>query len=196
MANPSSATRRPFVVAMVLGTALSAMPAAHAQSAQTAPNERTISDVSRYCTACWRNARLPVSSWNDCTQEVFRRLLERVPTAAWGQMFREESDERREFVRAIDAVKKREQRARKWSGSLDGVADRYDRDPLAEEREQVTRAAAELLTPRQRRILQMSFEGWSVQEMARELTVPAERISDEKYKAIHKLRSHLADQEA
>ena len=41
----------------------------------------------------------------------------------------------------------------------------------------------------------MSFEGWSVQEMAEELRLPAERVSDEKYKAIRKLREHLAEQE-
>src|SRR5262249_31070174 len=69
---PSShKSRRPYVVAMVLGTALSALPAA-----QAAPPERAVTDISRYCTACWRNAHLPPSSWNDCTQEVFRRLLE------------------------------------------------------------------------------------------------------------------------
>ena len=35
-----------------------------------------------------------------------------------------------------------------------------------------------------------------MQEMAEELAVPAERVSDEKYKAIRKLREHLAMQEA
>jgi RNA polymerase sigma factor (sigma-70 family) len=176
---------------MVLGTALSALPAA-----QAAPPERAVTDISRYCTACWRNAHLPPSSWNDCTQEVFRRLLERLPTDAWGRMLNDDGDERREFVRAIDAVKKREQRARKWSGSLDGVADRRDQDSdrLADEREQVRQAAADLLTPRQQRILQMSFEGWSVQDTARELNLSAERVSDEKYKAVRKLRAHLAEE--
>jgi hypothetical protein len=37
----------------------------------------------------------------------------------------------------------------------------------------------------------MSFEGWTVQDMAGELGIPAERVSDEKYKAIRKLRQHL-----
>jgi hypothetical protein len=43
--------------------------------------------------------------------------------------------------------------------------------------------------------LQLSFEGWSVQEMASTLKTPAERISDEKYKAIRKLREHLCPAE-
>jgi hypothetical protein len=41
----------------------------------------------------------------------------------------------------------------------------------------------------------MSFEGWAVQDMADELQLPAERVSDEKYKAIRKLREHLCRDE-
>ena len=194
MAKHSPTSRRPYVVAMVLGTALSAFPAGEGRAAAVAPAERTISDISRYCSACWRNARLPVTSWNDCTQEVFRRLLERVPADDWQRLLVPDGEERREFVRAIDAVKKREQRARKLSGNLDGVADSREREEsrLADAREEVRQAAAELLTPRQQRILQMSVEGWSVQDMARELALSAERVSDEKYKAVRKLREHLA----
>ena len=54
--------------------------------------------------------------------------------------------------------------------------------------------AKNLLTQRQQSILQLSFEGWSVQEVGRKLDLPPERVSDEKYKAIRKLRAHLADQ--
>src|SRR6266699_2680686 len=105
------------MMAMLLGTALSTL--------------------SRYCTVCWRNARLPADSWNDCTQEVLCRLLQRVPTDAWDRALKAESDEHREFVRAIDAVKKRTQRSKKWSSqALDFVADRKDgqRVRLSDER--------------------------------------------------------------
>jgi RNA polymerase sigma factor (sigma-70 family) len=106
--------------------------------------------------------------------------------------------ERREFLRAIDAVKKRAQRARKPGRNLDGLADRAElrRRDLDEQRARVSEAAVELLTPRQQRILQMSFEGWSVAETAAELNLPAERVSDEKYKAVRKLRAHLVESEA
>ncbi len=187
--------KRPYVMAMVLGTALSvpAAPgqAATAQTAQT--TEKAIDHMSRYCATCWRNARLPFDSWNDCTQEVFRRLLERVPSDAWNRALRPEGDERREFLRAIDTVKKRTQRARKYSAAIDGVADPREasRSELREEREIVRRAAVEVLSPRQQRIMQLSFEGWTVQEMSEELRLSAERVSDEKYKAIRKLQNHL-----
>jgi RNA polymerase sigma factor (sigma-70 family) len=184
------------VVAAVLGAALTAFGSGAARA--DAPADKAVSDMGRYCTTCWRNARLPVDSWSDCTQEVFSRMLERVPADAWDQVLKGEGDERREFLRAIDAVKKRTQRARKWTGSLDGVADRrelHDRHAAAD-RAAVDEAAAEVLTPRQQRILQLTCEGWLVQEMAQELKLPAERVSDEKYKAVRKLRAHLCREDA
>ncbi|HEY7312450.1 MAG TPA: sigma-70 family RNA polymerase sigma factor [Gemmataceae bacterium] len=190
-----SVSKRPYVVAVVLGTALTVYaPGGQAATVDTPQaTAQAIADMSRYCATCWRNARLPMDSWTDCTQEVFRRLLERVPADAWNQVLRGEGEERREFLRAIDTVKKRTQRARKFSPAVETVADRREpyRGELREDREVVRQAAAEVLTPRQQRILQLSFEGWSVQEMSEELRLPVERISDEKYKAIRKLRTHL-----
>jgi RNA polymerase sigma factor (sigma-70 family) len=194
---PPSRSRRPYIVAMALGAALTALgpQAADAHVAET--TGRAVNDMGRYCTTCWRNARLPIDHWGDCTQEVFSRMLERVPTDAWTRVLQDEGEEHREFLRAIDAVKKRTQRARKAVGSLDGVADRRELHTrfVEDERAAVREAAEEVLTARQQRILQMSCEGWSVQEMADELQLPPERVSDEKYKAVRKLRSHLTGDE-
>jgi RNA polymerase sigma factor (sigma-70 family) len=192
-----STSKRPYMVAMALGAALTAFgPAAGVQARETAT--RAVADMGRYCTTCWRNARLPIDSWGDCTQEVFTRLLERVPTHAWDRVLGDEGDERREFLRAIDAVKKRTQRARKWSGSLEGVADRRELHSraTADERAAVREVAEEVLTARQQRILQLSCEGWSVHEMANELQLAPERVSDEKYKAVRKLRACLSTEES
>jgi RNA polymerase sigma factor (sigma-70 family) len=184
------------MVAMVLGTALSALgPNAALATEVRDTTVRTVNDLSRYCTTCWRNARLNPSCWNDCTQEVLSRLLERVKPDAWSRVLQDEGDERREFLRAIDTVKKRSQRSRKWSSAaIETAPDRHSAPErsLAEDRETVRQAAKEVLTPRQQRILQMSLEGWQVHDIARELRTGAERVSDEKYKAIRKLRSHLA----
>jgi RNA polymerase sigma factor (sigma-70 family) len=185
-AMPRSVSSRAGLMAVVLGTALSAFPAA--------AEARTVGDLSRYCNACWRNARLDPGCWGDCTQEVFCRLLERVPTASWDAVLHAEGEERREFLRAIDAVKKRTQRQRRWAATTPETIADY-RLPgerrRAEDRQTVERAAVELLSPRQQAILRLSFEGWSVQEMAEELRTSPERVSDEKYKAIRKLRAHL-----
>src|SRR5262249_7909989 len=100
---------RRTMMAVVLGAA----PSTLGGSSETGSSD-TLNDLSRYCTACWRNARLPADLWSDCTQEVFIRLLERVPMNVWDRSLADEGDERREFLRAIDAVKKRVQRSKKW----------------------------------------------------------------------------------
>ncbi len=194
--SPPTPSRKPrYVVAMVLGSALTALgPASATAAGAAAPTARAVNDISRYCTACWRNARLHPDCWTDCTQEVFCRLLERVTPDAWDRVLAAEGEERRELVRAIDTVRKRTQRARRYApADVEAVADRRDGHDrrLADDRDAVRQRAAELLTPRQQRVLQLSFEGWSVADIAAELRVPAERVSDEKYKAIHKLRAHF-----
>lgn len=183
-----------YLMAVVLGSALTTLAAAAPASVPDL-EPRAVNDICRYCTVCWRNARLSPDSWTDCTQEVFCRLMERVSPAAWNRVLDQDSAERLEFLRAIDAVKKRSQRSRKWAGNaVEDVPDgRGPQDrTLADEREVVRLAAEEVLSQRQQQIMQWSFEGWSVQEIATRLDVPAERVSDEKYKAIRKLRTHLS----
>ena len=187
-ASPGSRPRR-MVVAMMLGTALSSFGAAPAQA-----SAKTVTDISRYCTACWRNARLPADCWSDCTQDVFVRLLERLPAESWERVLRWDGDERREFVRAIDAVKKRAQRTRHYAAwPADGVADqRGSIDQVAaDKRESLALAAEKSLSPRQRAILSDVVCGYSVPEIAERLATTPERVSDEKYKAIRKLRDIL-----
>jgi RNA polymerase sigma factor (sigma-70 family) len=185
-------TRRRAMMAMVLGTALAALGPSSRAAEDVSPG--AVNDISRYCTACWRNARLPADRWGDCTQDVFERLLERVPTARWDAVFAAEGDERQEFLRAIDTVKKRVQRDRQRTVRMhDDVQDRRSpRDQeLNEERDLLRYAAAQTLSRRQQRIVLRTCEGWSVAEIAHEMGLPPARVSDEKYKAIHKLQTHF-----
>src|SRR5581483_12249783 len=90
--------RQPAVAMMVLGTALALSPAGTAAEAVRGEREtRAVADLDRYCTACWRNARLPADLWGDCTQDVLQRMLERVPTQSWPRALRQEGNERSEF---------------------------------------------------------------------------------------------------
>ena len=195
MSKPKKANRRPYMVAMVLGTALSALGSTPAAVAEAPATLRAVADMSRYCTTCWRNARLRPDCWGDCTQEVLYRMLERVTPEAWDHALKNDGEERREFLRAIDTVKKRSQRQRRPLGiPLDSFADRNELHErrLAEDRDTVRQAAKELLSERQQRIIQLSLEGWSVHDIAAEMRTGPERVSDEKYKAIRKLREYLA----
>lgn len=190
---PNATTRtRAVMAAVVLGTALTAAPELSATPASVPP--AAVDDITRYCQACWRNARLPADRWQDCTQQVFIRLLERVSPESWPNVLKDlESTERREFVRAIDAVKKRTQRTRSTVPYLAEVADRNDRisNEVKDQREAVNAVAVSVLSPRQRQIVELSFGGWAIPEIADELGTSPERISDEKYKAVQKLRTYF-----
>lgn len=179
-----------MMVAVVLGTALAG---SQTSAAGAAPTAKAVTDISKYCQTCWRNARLPADRWQDCTQEVFIRLLERIGTDRWGSVLvDDETAERREFLRAIDAVKKRTQRARKFTTLMpDQPERRMVNNAAKDDREAVAKAASEVLSPRQRRLLDLTADGWTVPEIATELGTTVERVSDEKYKAIKKLQHYF-----
>src|ERR1022692_3919873 len=184
--------RRPYLMAVVLGTALAALGTeASADAGEISP--KAINNISRYCTACWRNARLPQDQWQDCTQEVLTRLLKNLPASAWEQVLANETEERREFIRAIDAVKKRYQRGRWQSAVLpELVSDGRDEQARDrnDERDAVQSAAQRVLSDRQQHILRLLCDGHNVADIASEMSMSPERVSDEKYKAIQKLRTY------
>ncbi|MBX9677350.1 MAG: sigma-70 family RNA polymerase sigma factor [Gemmataceae bacterium] len=185
-------SRRPgAMMAMFIGAALTVSPS-HAEAAPEA-----IQGLSRYCTSCWRNAGVPVDRWVDCTQEVMVRLLERVPVGGWPEILDDrEGDSHREFVRAIDTVKKRVQRERRFRNVDERpVSDsRIENERrLDEQRQLVEHASRQVLTGRQQQILQRTGEGFGIGDIAKELGTTPDRISDEKYKAIRKLRVYLED---
>src|SRR5262249_11324866 len=139
-------------------------------------------------------ARLPQDQWNDCTQEVLARLLQNLPGNSWDKALAGETDERREFVRAIDAVKKRYQRGRWQNADMpELVADRSDEDvrDRKDQRDALELAAQRVLSERQRRILTLLCDGHNVTDIATELAMSPERVSDEKYKAIKKLQGYF-----
>jgi len=178
----------PTAVAFVIGLA-----ALTAQASET----DLVRDIQRYCTVCWRNARLDPRLWDDCTQEVCCRLL----TKARGgqldltQVLAEDTPDRRELVRAIDMVRKRVQRTKRFQ-TLDGFTTpssnldqrQRDRIELGEILESARRA---VLSSRQDRIIELWMRGWTVPEIGAELDLPLTRVSDEKYKALRKLEQHL-----
>ncbi|MBX6314892.1 MAG: sigma-70 family RNA polymerase sigma factor [Isosphaeraceae bacterium] len=180
---------RPAAMALVMGLA-----ALTAQASET----DLVRDIQRYCTACWRNARLDPNLWEDCTQEVCCRLLGK---ARAGQLdlnlvLAEDTPERRELVRAIDMVRKRVQRSRRYQPLDDVTAPNCDlsqRDRDRQELGEILEAARQaVLTERQDRIVELWTRGWTVPEISEALNLPVARVSDEKYKALRKLERHLA----
>ncbi len=156
-----------------------------------------VRDIQRYCTVCWRNARIDPGVWDDCTQEVCVRLLTKARAGDLDltQVLGEETPERRELVRAIDMVRKRVQRARRSVMLTDdqpgtvsgGHADRLELGDL------LLSARRAVLSDRQDSIIEHWMRGWTVPEIAERLSLPVARVSDEKYKALRKLQRYLSD---
>ena len=157
-----------------------------------------VRDIQRYCTVCWKNARLDPGVWDDCTQEVCCRLLGK---ARAGQLdlnlvLADDTPERRELVRAIDMVRKRVQRSKKHQPLDEQYTPGPDLDQRHRNRQElgeILEAARQaVLTPRQDRIVELWTRGWSVPEIGEAMKMPVARVSDEKYKALRKLENHLA----
>jgi RNA polymerase sigma factor (sigma-70 family) len=157
-----------------------------------------VRDIQRYCTACWRNARLDPGVWDDCTQEVCCRLLSKARAGELdlNLVLADDSQERRELVRAIDMVRKRVQRAKRFQLLDEHVLPSTDHDERTRYRQELGEileaARRAVLTPRQDRIVELWTRGWTVPEIAQSLDMPLPRVSDEKYKALRKLERQLA----
>ncbi len=162
-------------------------------SARASASEmQAIDQIQRYCTTSWRNAGIDQQDWPDCTQQALVELLERVSRARLTVAIdNNESTERRELNRTVWRTIQRWRRSPRWAeyreGAAEGVGDRHD-----DAWEEVMSVARQNLTPRQHRILALTRDGWRVSEIAGELHISPARVSDEKYKAICKLRHHLA----
>lgn len=190
---PSAKLRRagagPAAMALVMGLA--------ALTSQASEGD-LVRDIQRYCTACWRNARLDPGLWEDCTQEVCCRLLGK---ARAGQLdlnlvLSDDTPERRELIRAIDMVRKRVQRTKKYQALDEQITPGSDLDARDRERQELgellENARRAVLTERQDRIVEMWTRGWTVPEISDSLAIPVARVSDEKYKALRKLERYLA----
>ncbi len=183
--------RRTAPAAMALVVSLAALTA-------SASETELVRDIQRYCTVCWRNARLDPGLWDDCTQEVCVRLLGK---ARAGQLdlnlvLAEEGPERRELIRAIDMVRKRVRRTRKTQSFDETNAPVSDVDQRHRNRlelgEILHKARNESLTARQNRILDLWLDGSTVPEISDILGMSVARVSDEKYKALRRLERCLA----
>jgi len=180
---------RPTAMALVIGLA-----ALTAQATET----DLVRDIQRYCTACWRNAHLDPGLWDDCTQEVCCRLLDK---ARAGQLdlnlvLADDTTERRELVRAIDMVRKRVQRSKRHQPFDEQTSPGSDLDRRHREQQElgeILEAARQaVLSDRQDQIVELWTRGWTVPEIGEKMKLPVARVSDEKYKALRKLERYLA----
>ncbi len=186
----------PSTSAKTLSLAACAVAMAATVSTTQAQDTAAIDSMQRYCMTSWRNAGINQQDWEDCTQEAITLMLERVSRSRLAQAMRSgESPERRELNRSIWCTAQRWRRRPKHV-SLEACdsMERSAQDPTHETKESLDSAmalAGDCLTPRQQAIISMYRDGWSIREIADELDISSARASDEKYKAVRKLRQRL-----
>ncbi len=185
--------------ALVLVTALlgGQMVAREAAASHTSAVDGAVEQLQRYCTTCWKNARVPRAEWSDCTQQVFAELLGVVPARRLDAVFRSaDSEERRHAERAIWRIGKRIARSwRQRPASLSGIA-WTPRRLISREADgpalgDILDLAGPVLSPRQHDILRRLADGDSIRGIAQALNVAPARVSDEKYRAIVRIRELL-----
>lgn len=167
--------------------------AATVGNASATDEAAALESIQRYCLASFRNAGIAQQDWSDCSQQVMVCLLERVSRKGLvNAIDNESSTERRELNRSIWCVVQRWRRAAKHVSleehEITAAAYQTPHDTATERINELLTSAANCLSDRQRTILSMCKDGWSVSEIADELGISPARASDEKYKAIRKLR--------
>ena len=86
--------------------------------------------IQAYCTRSWMNAGINRQEWEDCTQDVYLRLLDSLSRERLLRAIEDsESDERRELNRAIWATSQRRRRAHRHSPLADDLSRETESDP-------------------------------------------------------------------
>jgi len=190
---PTSPTNRNLKLAACAVAFAAAMGGSHST---TASELETIDKIERYCTVSWRNAGISQQEWDDCTQQALVELLDRMSREGLSEAIGNvESHERRELNRTVWRTVqrwRRRPRPQSFEESWNGERQNVPRsDEMANAWEQIASVSESSLSDRQQTILAMMRDGWRVSEIAEELQITQARVSDEKYKAIVKLRSVL-----
>lgn len=163
-----------------------------------------LSQLDRYLGRSWARAGLASQTHDDCTQAVYTSLLQSWGRPAFDRMLAEvgtfgiretlsrETVQGPEFFRAIDTVKKRAQREKTYTSldSADPVVSARD-DDSEDWRGALQEAIVNTLNPREAALIHATLKGESPAEIAQQWGMAPKTISNEKTRAIQKLREAL-----
>lgn len=166
-----------------------------------------LGQLTRYLSRAWARAGIAPQQFEDCTQAVYETLLTNLGRDGFDhlaadvgrmgvrQVLNRESSDGPDFFRAIDMVKKRTQRERAFS-SLDEhyaeLSDQTGQDGAsADWRSTLDEAIEETLSPREARLIRETLLGKTPAEIAQEWGMAPKTVSNEKTRALQKLREAL-----
>jgi len=166
------------------------------------------SQLNRYLGRTWFRAGIAPQQHDDCSQAVYVSLLQNlgrrrfdllvgeIGTVGIRDVLSRETAEGPDFFRAIDAVKKRAQREKTFV-SIDAI-DLVGPDSRAEGsaywRGALEEAIEQSLSPREAQLVHETLLGKTPAEIAEAWGVAPKTISNEKSRAIQKLREALVDE--
>lgn len=169
--------------------------------------------LTRYLGRAWARAGIEPQHFEDCTQEVYETLLGHLGRDGFDQLAEEvghhgvrtvlnrDTAEGPDFFRAIDMVKKRTQRLKTFQ-SLDeqylDIADRAGGDGASASgwRGELDEAIERSLSTREADLIRETLMGRTPQEIAQSWGVAPKTVSNEKTRAIAKLRDALTDDDS
>lgn len=164
-----------------------------------------LSQLNRYLNRAWYRAGVPAQMHDDCSQAVYVALLQNLGRDRFDALLADigqvgirdvlsrETADGPDFFRAIDTVKKRAQRERTFQ-PLDSVAASAassQDDPGATWRGVLQEAIDQSLTTREAALIYATLKGETPAEIALQWGVAPKTVSNEKTRAIQKLREAL-----
>jgi DNA-binding CsgD family transcriptional regulator len=169
--------------------------------------ESGLSQLDRYLARAWARAGISSQHYDDCTQAVYTTLLQNLGRDGFDhlvedighqgvrQVLNAETSEGPDFFRAVDMVKKRAQREKSFQ-SLDAypteVAAPIGWDgATADWRGALNEAIDRSLSSREADLIRATLQGKTPAEIAAQWGVAPKTVSNEKTRAIQKLREAL-----
>jgi RNA polymerase sigma factor (sigma-70 family) len=164
-----------------------------------------LAQLDRYLGRAWSRAGIAPQQHDDCTQAVYTTLLQSLGRDRFDGLLGEigefgirdvlsrETAEGPDFFRAIDTVKKRAQREKTFVpiDSLD-VPDVSAATPgQSDWRGALQEAIAQSLNPREAALIHATIQGETPAEIAQKWGVAPKTVSNEKSRALQKLRDAL-----
>lgn len=181
-----------------------------------------LNQLARYLTRAWGRAGIPMQKHEDCSQAVFVQLLQNLGRSQFDnlvgeidqvgirEVFQRESPIGLDFFRAVDTVKKRAQRERSYQSIDDAswtlaaptstssfayMGSRSDWNWGSDWKLMLEEAISTNLNPREAELIQATLNGETPAEIAARWGVAPKTVSNEKTRAIQKLREALSDED-
>lgn len=169
-----------------------------------------ISQLNRYLNRAWYRAGIPTQLHDDSTQAVYVTLLQNLGSVRFNSLLADigqngirdvlsrETADGPDFFRAIDTVKKRAQREKTFQplDAIDVASTTAIDSSQAGQRGALEEAIAQSLTPREASLIQDTLMGKTPAEIALEWGVAPKTVSNEKTRALQKLREAMVSAHA